>query len=162
MKTRKLTSISILLGVGLILHFITPGFLGNMKPDFLLVMFFISIGLCSSISEVLGVSIACGILSALTTTIPGGEIANIVDKLGTGIILYYLLKRFKKYPYIAIFVGTLLSGSIFLYALQIMRLLPLSFISMFITLVLPTAFINSLLYIFIMHIIKRNSKFISI
>ena len=94
MNVKKLTLSALLVAIGFVLHQIVPGipFLGGMKMDFLLVMMFFSIFLMDSYKEVFAVSLVCGILSAMTTTFPGGQIANIVDKLVTGAIIYLLFR----------------------------------------------------------------------
>jgi hypothetical protein len=89
-----------------------------------------------------------GAITALTTTFPGGQIPNIIDKLITCFIVYLLIKlldRFKSKQgtvgFIA-FVGTIISGSVFLYSALLLVGLPAPFTILFVGIVLPTAFAN--------------------
>jgi len=80
MKTNKIILTSLLLAIGLILHQITPGIILGMKPDLQLVFMILSIILTKNFKLALITGIAAGILCALTTTFPGGQLPNIVDK----------------------------------------------------------------------------------
>ncbi|AMC94311.1 hypothetical protein AOC36_10105 [Erysipelothrix larvae] len=162
MNIKNLVTYAALLSLGVILHAMTPGLLGNMKPDFLLATFFICITIAPSFKDVLIVSIACAFLASLTTSLPGGEIANIVDKLITGPVMYFVLTKLKSLDSmikIALFsfIGTLLSGLLFLLTLMVMNVLPLELSTLFISLVVPTAIANMIFFTFLYKGFKRVS-----
>ena len=62
-----------------------------MKPDMMLLMMFLAIVLFPEKKNVLVVALGCGLLSALTTGFPGGQIPNIIDKLVTAFVFYFLI-----------------------------------------------------------------------
>ncbi len=163
MNIKKMTMSAILIAIGFLLHQITPGipFLGGMKMDFLLVMLFFSIFMMDSYKEVLAVSLVCGILSALTTTFPGGQVANLFDKVITGTVVYQVnmilaqrVKSIYRVSLIGLF-GTILSGSVFLSVGLLVSGAPISFISLFIGIVLPTSILNAMLAVFMDRILDR-------
>lgn len=163
MNTKKMTLSAILIAVGFILHQIVPGipFLGGMKMDFLLVMMFFSIFMMDTYREVLAVAMVCGIISAMTTTFPGGQIANMIDKVITGSLVYFVynnvingLPKTLKVSIIAL-LGTIISGGIFLSVGLKISGAPISFIDLFIAVVLPTSVLNTLLALFMEKIMER-------
>lgn len=151
MKHRNLIKSALFLAMGLILHAVTPGMFGMMKPDFLLATFFVTLLIVTSFQEAFVISMVCGILAALTTTIPGGEIANIVDKLITGLVMYHVAKQLRaSKPLTKTFgiaaIGTIISGAIFLGVLTLLQVLPAPLMSMVMVVVLPTAVANSIIF----------------
>ncbi len=72
MKVQKLILIALFLGIGTILHALIPGFFFGMKPDMLLSMMFIAIIMFAEKGNIFIIGLAAGLLSGLTTTIPGG------------------------------------------------------------------------------------------
>lgn len=165
MKNKNLVVSTLLLSVGLVLHFVTPGLFGLMKPDFLCAMFFVALTLLDNVSEVVVVSVVCAVLSALTTSMPGGQIANIIDKLITGHIVFVLIKLTTKKGLLirsAIVggLGTIVSGILFLGTIMVMGLLPMSFCSLVVVVVLPTAIANAFVYFMTLNIslFKRYSS----
>lgn len=163
MNAKKMTLSAILIAVGYILHQIVPGipFLGGMKMDFLLVMMFFSIFLMDSYREVLAVAMVCGIITALTTTFPGGQIANMVDKLITGSLVYFVhinigqrMPKIIKVSVIAL-LGTIVSGAIFLSVGLAISGAPISFMDLFLAIVLPTSLLNAVLAVFMEKIMER-------
>lgn len=163
MNVKKLTLSAILLAIGYLLHQFVPGipFLGGMKMDFLLIMMFFSIFMMDNYREVLAVSLACGVISAMTTTFPGGQIANLVDKLITGALVfqgYRLLKPRMARTALTLLVaaaGTILSGSIFLATGLAVSQAPLSFGALFLGVVLPTAILNTFMALLLQRIMDR-------
>ena len=149
MKTNKIIITSLFLAIGLILHQITPGIFFGIKPDFLLVFMILSIILTKDFKITLITGIAAGALCALTTTFPGGQLPNIIDKLITSIIIYVIYKSSHLNTNSSIklsgiyFLGTLLSGSIFLGSALILFGLPAPFLILFTSVVLPTSVINT-------------------
>ena len=158
-----MTLSAILIAVGYILHQIVPGipFLGGMKMDFLLVMMFFSIFMMDTYREVLAVAMVCGIISALTTTFPGGQIANLVDKVITGSLVYFvynnLMQSLPKVVKVSVIglLGTIVSGAIFLSVGLKVSGAPISFMDLFIAVVLPTSVLNMILALFMEKIMER-------
>ncbi|SKA79308.1 Tryptophan transporter TrpP [Clostridium sp. USBA 49] len=148
MNLRKLTISSLLLAIGLILHQIVPPILFGMKPDFLLSMMFIAIALCDDYKTTLVIGLAAGILTALTTGFPMGQIPNIIDKIVTSNLIYFLFKFLdKKVNHqvemaIISIVGTLISGTVFLGSALILFGLPGPFFSLMLGVVLPATIFN--------------------
>lgn len=154
MTTRDLTSSAILLAIGTLLHLVMPGIVGGMKPDFLLLTMFLAILMNLNLKNALVVSALAGILAALTTTFPGGQVPSIIDKLLSGLFMYlaanFIDKKFKlnNPNVIAIgFLGTLISGAAFIFFALLIAGLPegLTFTAMFLTVVLPTAILTGFL-----------------
>lgn len=161
MKTRVLIILSLLIGIGAVLHAIAPPILFGMRPDMLLSMMFLGILLFPKFQYVFILSIVTGIISALTTTVPGGQIANIIDKPITALIflgLFLLVKnsvnRNISAPVLTA-IGTMISGAIFLFvALFIVGLLEGGFIAMFLAIVLPATAVNTIVMVVIYPVIQ--------
>ena len=99
MNIREMAQISLLLAIGFILHALTPGYGAGMKPDLLLAMLFIIILLKRDFKAALLAGTVAGIIAALTTTFPGGQIPNIIDKVVSSIFVYLLVSCLpKEYP----------------------------------------------------------------
>lgn len=118
-QTRNLTVSAIFMALGLVLHFMVPGIFFGVKPDFLLSMMFISLMIVGDIKEALLLGVAGGIMSALTTGFPGGQIPNFVEKIITSLVVFYVIKAMGKNftipKVILIFaLGTMVSGTLFL------------------------------------------------
>ncbi|MGM8366321.1 tryptophan transporter [Virgibacillus sp. W0181] len=170
MNIRVLIILSLLVGMGAILHIITPPLLFGMKPDMVLCMMFLGIILFPKFQYVILVSIASGIVAALTTGVPGGQISNIIDKPITGLIFFALvllvgnkMNKNISSPILAA-IGTLISGAIFLsVALFIVGLLDGAFASMFVVVVLPAAVANiilmAIIYPIAQGVMKRSQSF---
>ena len=130
MKLKSFVLSSLFLAIGFLLHQITPPFLFGMKPDFLLIMMFISIFLVDDHKLTTIVGIVSGILTAATTTFPGGQIPNLIDKIITCQVVYMLFKILKNRVnnnitiILVSFIGTFISGLVFLYSALIIVGLP--------------------------------------
>ncbi|HEY5588987.1 MAG TPA: tryptophan transporter [Candidatus Paceibacterota bacterium] len=169
MKTNKIIITSLLLAIGLILHQITPGIFFGMKPDLLLVFMILSITLTKNFKIAIITGIVAGVLGALTTTFPGGQLPNIIDKTITSISVYILYKNLNSNSPLKLagiyFLGTILSGSIFLSSALILFGLPAPFTILFVTIVLPTSVLNSFIGFSIHKLINSNpalnNKFIN-
>ncbi|MFS0671930.1 tryptophan transporter [Ornithinibacillus sp. 179-J 7C1 HS] len=166
MNTRILVILSLLLGIGAVLHFVMPPIYG-VTPDMMLSMMFIGIMLFPKLKYVGVLAIATGLLSALTTNAPGGQIANFIEKPITAFIffaLFLLIKdkvNFKIGVPVLTAVGTMISGAIFLtLALYVVGLMDGVFLLFFTTAVLPAAGLNTVLMIIIypvvLQILKRS------
>lgn len=167
MKTNVLVLLALFMGIGAVLHTITPPILFGMKPDIMLPMMFLGILLFPKAQYVLILSIATGVISALTTTAPGGQISNLVDKPITAFLFFALLlivpKQFndKIVATALVAIGTAISGTVFLVmALYVIGLMPGSFIAMFTGVVLPAILFNVvftfILYPILESILKRS------
>lgn len=162
MNIRVLVMLSLLVGIGAVLHVIVPPFFLGMRPDMMLAMMFLGILLFPKLPYVLVLSLATGFIAALTTTVPGGQIANIIDKPLTAMAflgIMALAKPLMKYklaaPILAA-IGTLISGAIFLtVVLYIIGLAEASFGIMFLTVVFPAALFN-LIFVAIVYPILKN------
>ncbi|WP_010650115.1 tryptophan transporter [Oceanobacillus massiliensis] len=165
MNTRILVILSLLVGIGAVLHTVVPPMLFGVKPDMLLSMMFLGILLFPKAKYVLILSFATGFISALTTSAPGGQIANMIDKPITAMLFFalFLLVRDKITTNISIpaltAVGTMISGSIFLsVALYIVGLMEGGFLVLFATIVLPAAIVNTIIMILVYPIVQRIMK----
>ncbi|MDV3428428.1 MAG: tryptophan transporter [Bacillota bacterium] len=149
MNLRKLLVSSLLLSVGLMLHQITPPFLMGMKPDFLLSMMFIAILFSDDYKLTLVIGLAAGILTAMTTTFPGGQLPNIIDKILTCNFVFILIKamgdRLQSGVKIIIvsILGTLFSGFAFLLSALYLAGLPAPFLALVLTVVVPASILNT-------------------
>lgn len=169
MKTNKLIITSLFLAIGLILHQITPGIFLGIKPDFFLVFMILSIILTKNFKITIVTGIVAGILCALTTSFPGGQLPNIIDKIITSVVVYVLYKNANSNSPIKLtgiyFIGTIISGSIFLGSALILFGLPAPFFILFLSVVLPTSVLNSFIGFFLHKLIITNpainSKFIN-
>ncbi|WP_323611324.1 tryptophan transporter [Erysipelothrix enhydrae] len=161
MKIKNLTISTLFLTLGLVLHITVPGAVGLMKPDFMLAFFFFALFELQSFREVVVISIVCGFLTAMTTSMPGGEIANVVDKLVTGPLVFYtykfLINRFnQKITYCLISsIGTFVSGVIFLSVVQVLGGIQLPFEVFLFGIILPSMVVNSLLVLLISKVLER-------
>ena len=160
MKTKTLVSLSLLIGIGAALHFIIPGFFLGMKPDMMLLMMFLAIVLFPEKKNVFIVAMAAGAISAMTTTFPGGQIPNIIDKLVTAFLFYLLFIGFKKFSTSVISVsiltalGTIISGAVFLGSAYYIVSLPGPFVVLFGAVVLPAVLLNTVAIVIIYPIVK--------
>lgn len=150
MKTREIVLAGILLALGLTLHAVTPTLFGSVKPDFLLATMFITILFQPKLNNTIVIGIVAGIMSALTTGFPGGQLPSILDKLVSALFVLLLVKLFNKQMNLIKvsllgFFATLVSGYIFLGSAFILVGLPAPFSALFMIVVLPTAFANSVL-----------------
>lgn len=166
MKTKTITQASILLAIGTILHLI-PGFVGMVKPDFMLVCVFTIIILNKDFKMSLAVGLAGGILAGITTSAPGGFVPNVTDKIISSLFVYFAVKFLEKIKIENIFsigslyfFGTAISGLVFLSLMNITGALPEGFgiKLMFVSLVLPTAGINILVGLFFDKVMSMYNK----
>ena len=161
---KKITVSSIFLSVGLLLHYVTPALFMGVKPDFLLVMMFLGILFMDDVKEAFVLSLFAGGLAAFTTSFPMGQLPNIIDKLVSGIIAFYLFKimgKNSRKSNLIFAIGTLISGFVFLSLAIPMgmgtenfsNLLP----SMFVAVCLPTSILNTIVGIFFKKLIYRTN-----
>lgn len=165
MNLRKIITSSILLAVGVVLHQITPPLLFGMKPDIFLSMMFIAILLNKDYKMTLIVGLATGILTAATTTFPGGQIPNIVDKFITCNCVYLMFKLTSKLNnqakmFIISLVGTLISGTVFLGTAALLFGLPgsASFSTLMLVVVVPATLVNTIACLILYNAIDLSMK----
>lgn len=164
MDLRKNIFSGLLLAIGFVMHQIIPGAAGGMKFDIQLAMLLIIIAINMNFKNTLITSIASGILTALTTTFPGGQLPNMIDKIVTSIFVYFLLKLLTKFfsrqlSIAAIgLIGTLISGTVFLYSALLITGLPAPFTALFIGVVIPTAITNIILTLLLYNILHLSLR----
>lgn len=166
MKTKNLVVLALLVGIGAVLHTVIPGFGGGMKPDMMILMMFLGIILFPDKKSVLLLSIVSGVIAALTTSFPGGQIPQIIEKPITAFVFLGMFLLFGKYRTNIVSVtilaalGTIVSGSVFLGLALAIAGLPAPFLVLFVTVVLPAVALNAIfmfiLYPVTMTIVKRT------
>lgn len=160
---RMYLTTALMLAIGLIMHSFVPGTLGAMKFDFTLGFIFIAFFLYPNKENAIAVGIAGGLLTALTTTFPGGQLPNIIDKIVTVFVLYLLYKLTEKIMNKKIqviflsFIGTIVSGIVFLGSALVITGLPAPFTALFLMVVLPTA-IGNIPLTFIVYTAANRAK----
>lgn len=148
MNVKKMILNAILIAIGALLHQITPALGLPMQPDFALAMLFIIIVINNDYKTTLISSIIIGILTALTTKFPGGQLPNIIDKVVTANVLYFIFKLIGNRVnnnikmIIALSLGTILSGFVFLGFASLLVGLPGSLVSLISIVVIPAAIMN--------------------
>src|SRR6056297_678882 len=116
MRIKDLVQAALLVAIGFILHAVCPPLVLGMKPDFSLAMMFIILMIKRDMKLGFIVALATGIFTALTTGFPGGQVANIIDKIITFSIISVLIPPVMKLVNkkisagIITAIGTLISG----------------------------------------------------
>ncbi|MDY0235210.1 MAG: tryptophan transporter [Gudongella sp.] len=155
---------TLLLAIGLIMHQITPGILGGMKFDFLIIFMIIAILLNPKFDNAILTGLLAGVLAAMTSTFPGGQLPNIIDKFVTCLVIYFLIKILKRFNinYIVIGllggIGTFVSGMVFLISALYIVGLPAPLTALVIGIVIPTAIINTIGTVFVYKIVKTAMR----
>lgn len=160
MNLRKMATASLLLAGGLVLHGLTPPILLGMRPDFLLAMMFMVIIGGTTLAETLAVGLVSGMLTAITTTFPGGQVANVVDKIVTSLFVLGLVTLLGKAPSVVRVAvissaGTVVSGMVFLGTAALLAGLPGSFYSLMTAVVLPAAAVNTVTVLVLYPVMRR-------
>lgn len=177
-KTKKMIINALLLGIGAILHQITPALGLPMQPDFALVMLFIIMILNRvDYKTSLIAGIITGIFTGMTTKFPGGQLPNMIDKIITVNLVFLIIISINKLKVlksmtenkrrivesIIVFpIGTLISGVTFLLSANILVGLPAGFTSLFILIVLPSMVINLIVGLMIFKIISTSMKRVTV
>ncbi len=151
MNVKRMILNSILIAIGALLHQITPALGLPMQPDFAIAMLFIIILINKDYKTTLIASIIMGLITAMTTKFPGGQLPNIIDKLITAHVIYFMYKvmgnkisdNIKILS--ALSFGTIVSGLSFLISASIIVGLPGNFITLVTLVVLPATLMNILL-----------------
>lgn len=164
MKLKNNIFTTLLLAIGLIMHQITPGILGGMKFDFLLIFMFVSLLLNHRLENAILTGILGGLLSAMTTSFPGGQIPNIIDKLVASLVIFILIKYLSRFNINSLVVGllggtgTLISGMVFLSTAALLSGLPAPMTTLVVGIVIPTTLVNSIGTVFIYKLVKIAIK----
>lgn len=151
LNVKKMILNAILIAIGALLHQITPAIGLPMQPDFAIAMLFIIILLNKDYKTTLISSIIMGIITALTTKFPGGQLPNIIDKLITANFIYFLYKIIGQKQsdnikiILALIFGTIVSGLTFLGSASILVGLPAGFMLLVGTVVIPAVIMNLIL-----------------
>ncbi|KKB73730.1 MULTISPECIES: tryptophan transporter [Bacillus] len=168
MKTKELVALALFVAIGAALHAVIPPFFYGMKPDMMLIMMFMGILLFPKLQNVLVIGIVTGIISALTTAFPGGQLPNIIDKPITSLIFFGAFLAVRKLGSRTLTaagltaVGTLISGTVFLTSALLIVGLPgnQGLMTLFFAVVLPTAVISTIamfvIYPIVQAILKRS------
>lgn len=152
MKLRNLVIIAVFLAIGAVLHLVVPGFFFGMKPDLMLVMIFLSLFFFADYKSFIAIGLVAGILGALTTSMPLGQLPSVIDKFTTTVVVFLAFKLIAgkmsglpKYitGIVLGFLGTALSGAIFVGSMIVLVHAPMPFFKFFLALVLPTAVFNA-------------------
>lgn len=163
MKLRENLITTLLLTIGLLLHYIVPGIFAGMKFDFLLIFMFIAVLINPSGKNIILASLLGGLMSSMTTSFPAGQIPNIIDKLVTGLSLFILLgllkERLNTFSIGLIgLLGTLISGSVFLSSAYVLLEADINVLNLIKIVVLPTALINSFGTVFLYNLVCKSLK----
>lgn len=164
MRTKPMIYSCFFLGLGFVLHSIVPG-IGGMKPDFLLTMMIAAIFLDRTLVGALSIGFLAGILSALTTVFPGGQILSIMDKLGSAIAVYLVIKgasRVSSSLGIITIIGTLVSGLIFLSLAASIMKMGSEVILLFFIVVIPTVILNFLINVYLIKPVLCRLKVVAV
>ncbi|MDO5095275.1 MAG: tryptophan transporter [Peptostreptococcaceae bacterium] len=149
-STKSLALSGVLIAIGFVLHSIVPPLFFGIKPDFLLACLFVAVASSGNFKNVLTAGIVAGIISALTTNFPAGQIPSLFDKTISAVAVYFLLMLMPKFSSLQqifvfgaiTFVGTIISGMVFLGSAFAIAGLPAPFLSLVVGIVLPTALVN--------------------
>lgn len=178
MNTRKLVLNAVLLGIGLVLHQIEPAIFG-VKPDMTLIMLFtVMIINKNDYKTCLVCGIVTGIFTAMTSSFPGGQVPNLIDKFLTTNISFLIMMTIYKVSFIKklneknqdfivsnilMTFGTAISGFIFLISAQILVGLPgnMNLILLLGTVVLPAMVVNLIVGLIIFKVIHVTMKRVS-
>lgn len=169
MNTRVLVFLSLLVGMGAVLHQIMPPIYLGMKPDLMLIMMFLGILLFPEKKYVLLVGIVAGVIAALTTTFPMGQIPNIIDKIVAAYAFYGLFefgrkvldtKHYKSLVFVGIItaIGIIISGVVFLGTALFIAGTLNAFLGFFVSVVLPTTVMGTIAMIIIYPIAQQIIK----
>lgn len=155
MNLRKNIMTALLIAIGFVLRQVVPGSIGGMKFDLMLSVIFVCLLINKDFKSVMVTAFLGGVITAMTTTFPGGQIPNIIDKFITCTVVFLIIRMVGKYDEnpLAIggiaLIGTLISGSIFLTSASFIVGLPAPFKILFMAVVLPTAVTNTFVTVLI-------------
>jgi thiamine transporter ThiT len=161
-ELRKNLVTALLLAVGFILRNFIPIGIGSMKGDIMLGITFVCILINPTVKNTILTGLLAGIITAMTTAFPGGQVANLVDKILTAFLVLGMVKVFGNYNHKIIpigvigLIGTIFSGSVFLLTALALVGLPVGFNVLLATVVLPTAVINTPITILLYKLVLKS------
>ena len=164
MKLREEITIALLMAIGLLLHYIVPPIFMGVKPDLLLSMMFICIILYPTVKYTTMTAFLGAVFSALTTSLPGGQFPNLIEKFFTAFFVFLLLLALSKINVqiktgIVSIIGTFFSGTVFvLLAVAFGVVNMTAFKGLFITVVTPAAIINLVVTLVLYNIVLVARK----
>lgn len=159
-KLRQTIICALLLAIGHVLHLLVTPFLGGMKFDLLLSMLFVALLVMDNPRVNIATGLLAGLLTAATTTFPGGQIPNMIDKIIVTLVLVSMLQVFRhrlSLPVLAGLMGvfgTLLSGTIFLTSALFIVGLPAPFATLFLGVVVPATVANGFITVVVALAVK--------
>ena len=162
--TKGLVLSGLLIGVGFVLHAVVPPLFFGIKPDFLLACMFIAVVANMDAKNALVTGVVAGIVAALTTGFPGGQIPSVLDKVISAMAVYAIYNMLPKnlsagknlMMFGAIcFVATVISGLVFLGSALAIVGLPAPFMALVAGIVLPTAAGNTVFGIIMYKVQQR-------
>ena len=154
LETKTLALSAIMITVGFVLHSVVPPLFFGIKPDFLLACLFVAVMAGNNFKNTLTAGIVAGIVAALTTGFPGGQIPSIADKMISAVFVYMMVRLIPQQmgksgrlaaAALICAIGTIVSGVVFLGSALIMAGLPAPFGSLVAGIVLPTAAANAVM-----------------
>lgn len=149
LRVVDLVTAAVLLAVGYVLHVVTPALYAGVKPDLVLGMLFIILLLYRNVTLDVAAGLAAGTITAITTSMPGGQIPNLVDKLVTTLVLVGLIRLFSRLQPNLLSIGvavlgTLISGTAFLSTAMVLGVFPAAALpATLLAVVLPAALANA-------------------
>lgn len=164
MNTRKMTMNAILIAIGVILHVAAPSIGLPAQPDFAIAMLFIIMLLNKDYKTTIFAGIIIGIFTALTTKTVGGQLPNILDKLVTCNVMYFILLPLREkisqnaQAIILLLFGTILSGVTFLSTLALFYGIEGSLIAPILAVVIPTALVNLMIGLMVYKVVEQTMK----
>ncbi len=168
MRLRDSLQVALLMAIGYVLRLLTPPLVLGMKPDIMLIMLFSVILLKRNLTLSLEAGLIAGFVTALTTTFPGGQLANLVDKLLTSLLAFGLAGALaRRLPDKAVApvvagAGTLFSGATFLTVALLTVGLPTSFGVLYASVVLPAALFNTVAVTLLYPVLKVSERAIAV
>ncbi|WP_053955672.1 tryptophan transporter [Inediibacterium massiliense] len=164
MGLRKNMITALLIALGFILRQVVPGSIGGMSFDIVLSMMFICLIIDESFKGALLTAFLGGVITAMTTTFPGGQIPNLIDKIVTCIVLFLVIKIMGHLKNniigvgILAFIGTIVSGGVFLLSASYLVGLPAPLKALFIGVVLPATIMNIGITVVVYKAVKVSLK----
>lgn len=164
MNTKKMIINAILIAIGVLLHIAAPSIGLPAQPDFAVAMLFIIMLLNKDYKTTLFTGIIIGIFTAMTTKTPGGQLPNIIDKLVTCNIMYFVLLPLREklnrniQAIVALLLGTMVSGLTFLLSLATIYGIAGSIMVPIVAIVIPTAIVNVVVGMIIFKVVERAIK----
>lgn len=164
MNTKTLVQGAIFIALGTILHTVVPGFFNGMKPDFMLFCLIAYIILNPKPLPTLAMGVATGVMAALTTQVPGGQLPSMFDKIIAAFSVLFMVRAIpgkgSLQKAVIYFLATTISGAVFLGTAMLFAGLPgdAAFTAMFVAVVLPTAALTAALGVIFERFIAVNYK----